>query len=102
MTHTATIAQTILQQIGGNSFAAMTGAKNFVAGSNMLQFDIGRGATNKANKVRITLDTSDTYNMEFFYLRGVVCKTCAGHTDGIYADQLQATFTRCTGLDTHL
>ena len=102
MTNTATIAQTILQQIGGNRFAAMTGAKNFVSGSNMLQFDIGRGAANKASKVRITLDTSDTYSMEFFYVRGVVCKTCAGHTKGIYADQLQEAFTRITGLDTHL
>lgn len=96
------IAQTILDQLGGNRFIAMTGAKNLVAGSNMLQFDIGRGAINKANKVRVTLQSSDTYMVEFFYLRGVNCRTIGSAINGVYADQLQNVFTKETGLDTHL
>lgn len=96
------IAKIIFEQLGANRFVAMTGAKNFCQGSNSLQFDIGRGATNKANKVRITLQTSDTYQIEFFYVRGVVCKTCGEAIRGVYADQLQSTFTAQTGLDTHL
>jgi hypothetical protein len=96
------IAQTILQQLGGNRFTIMTGAKNLVAGPNYLQFDIGRGAINKANKVRVTLDTNDTYLVEFFYLRGVNCKTCPGAARGIYADRLAPYFTEATGMDTHL
>lgn len=96
------IAHTILEQLGGNRFVAMTGAKNLVAGSNMLQFDIGRGATNKANKVRVTLQTSDTYRVEFFYLRGVVCRTIGEAIEGVYGDRLAALFTEQTGFDTRL
>lgn len=97
-----TTAQTILAQLGGNRFLAMTGAKCLVGGSNSLQFDIPRGAKNKANKVRITLDTTDTYLVEFFYLRGVVCRTVGEATRGIYGDRLAALFTEQTGFDTHL
>lgn len=97
-----TIAQTILAQLGCNRFLAMTGAKCMVAGSNSLQFDIPRGATNKANEVRVTLDTTDTYLVEFFYLRGVVCRTVGEATRGIYGDRLAAYFTEQTGFDTHL
>ena len=96
------IAQTILEQLGGNRFVAMTGARDLVAGSNSLQFSIGRGATNKANKVRVTLETSDTYMIEFWSLRGLNLKSCGRPVRSIYADRLQAVFTEQTGLDTHL
>ncbi len=97
-----TIAQTILAQLGGNRFVIMTGAKQLVDTGNGLQFSIGRGATNKANKVRVTLDTTDTYAVEFFYLRGLVCRTVGEATRGIYGDRLAAFFTEQTGFDTHL
>lgn len=95
------VATQILEQLGGNRFAAMTGAKQFVGGERSLQFSIGRGATNKANKVRVTLAADDTYTVEFFNLRGVNLKPC-GEVSGVYADRLQAVFTEATGLDTHL
>lgn len=91
----------ILAQLGGNKFIAMTGAKQLVAGSNSLQFSIGRGAINKANKVRILLTADDLYTVEFYNLRGVNLKEISRH-EGVYADQLQAVFTRQTGFDTHL
>jgi len=99
---TLEIANTIRQQLGGNRFAAMTGAKDFVGGSNSLQFSIGRGAINKANKVRVTLETSDTYMIEFWSIRGLNIRPCGEPLRGVYADQLQAAFTRATGFDTHL
>ena len=97
-----TIAQNILAQLGGNRFIAMTGAKNLCAGSNSLQFHIGRGAINKANVVRVTLETSDTYIVEFFSVRGVNVRTCGEADRMIYGDRLAALFTERTGLDTHL
>ena len=96
-----TIAAAIFAQMGGNKFVAMTGAKNFCQGSNSLQFDIGRGAKNKANKVRVTLQTSDTYTVEFFSLRNLNCKR-VGHFTDVYNNQLQTLFTAETGFDTHL
>lgn len=96
------VATQILEQLGGNRFVAMTGAKQFVGGERSLQFSIGRGATNKTNKVRVTLATDDTYTVEFFNLRGVNCKPCGEPVERVYADRLQAVFTEATGLDTHL
>ena len=50
-----TTAQIILAQLGGNRFLAMTGAKQLVDLGDGLQFSIGRGAKNKANKVVVRL-----------------------------------------------
>lgn len=95
------VSQIILQQLGGNKFIAMTGAKNFVGSDDYLMFSIGRGAKNSINKVKITLDSNDTYTVEFAKMRGInytVVKTVSG----IYFDQLQAVFKRNTGMDTRL
>lgn len=93
-----TTAKEILNQLGGNKFCAMTGAKNFVYGDSMLMFAIGKGAKGGINKVRVTLDPSDTYTVEFFKLRGVDCKQIAS-VDMVYADGLRAVFTSHTGFD---
>jgi hypothetical protein len=94
-------AKTILEQIGGNKFIAMTGAKNFVGGENFLQFSIGSGAKNKSNKVKITLTTADLYEIEFFNIRGINIKEISKH-EMIYADQLKTVFTEQTGFYTSL
>lgn len=95
-----TIAQTILAQLGGNRFLAMTGAKQLVDLGNGLQFAIGRGAKNKANKVVIRLE-GDVYRVTFYNIRGVNFKEC-GEFGTVYADRLAALFTEQTGFDTHL
>ena len=41
LTESQQVAKTILQQLGGNKFIAMTGAKNFGSSKNSLQFKIG-------------------------------------------------------------
>lgn len=91
------IAQTILAQMGGNKFRAMTGAKDFVALEDGLMFGIPRAKN--IRKVQIKLTADDLYNVSFFSLRGVECKVVS-EENGIYADQLQAAFTRATGLYT--
>lgn len=95
-----TIAQTILAQLGGNRFLTMTGAKQLVDLGNGLQFAIGRGASNKANKVIVTLD-GDLYAVRFVTIRGTTI-TERGTFDTIYGDRLAVLFTEQTGFDTHL
>lgn len=94
------VAQTILEQLGGNKFVAMTGAKQLVAGPDFLQFGIGRGARNKANKVRVTL-AGDLYRVDFYNIRGVNVRE-VGTVENVYADRLAGVFTEATGFDTRL
>ena len=95
-----TIAQTILAQLGGNRFLAMTGAKQLVALPTGLQFSFPRSAKNKANKVAIRL-AGDLYTVKVYSLRGVNV-TERGEFEMIYGDRLAALFTEQTGFDTHL
>jgi hypothetical protein len=97
MTHTT--AQTILNQLGGNKFIAMTGAKNFVGSDKELMFQLPTNQS-KGNKMRITLN-ADLYTVEVFKIRGVEVKTMASR-EMVYADQLRSVFTSITGLETSL
>lgn len=95
-----TIAATILSQLGGSRFTAMTGAKSFVAGTDCLTFRIGRNAS-KANMVKITLAGDDTYTVDFLNYRNFDVKAI-GTAACVYADQLRAVFTANTGMATSL
>lgn len=98
------IAQTILQQLGGRRFVTMTGAKDLLGNENSLLFRLPeRFALNGINKVRVTLDCMDTYTITFLKcnFRKHEFQIVAEHT-GIYFDQLQTLFTEVTGLDTSL
>lgn len=97
-----TIAQTILRQLGGNTFMMMTGAKQPTAGPSWLSFRMPSGfAKNGINFVRITLEPSDTYKVEFQRIRGLKITTVSTHED-IYNDQLCELFRRETGLETRM
>jgi len=99
----ATVADTILGQLGGNRFLAMTGAKNLMGLNNGLQFSLPANLTrDKSNKMRITL-LDDLYTVETYRLRnrGLDCRACSLRY-GVYADQLRDVFTAITGLDTSL
>jgi hypothetical protein len=95
-----TISKAILEQLGGNRFVAMTGAKNFVEGNNSLSFRIGRNSTS-CNHVEVIFDLgADLYNMifsRFSMAKGLEKKKEA---KGIYSSQLQELFTKATGRDT--
>lgn len=86
------VAQTILAQLGGNQFIVLTGAKNFVGGENFLQFRFGRG-----HGMRITLNGSDTYDIDHYVVRGMDVKDL-GRREGIYNDMLKDVFEEMTGL----
>ena len=91
------IAKTILQQLGGNKFIAMTGAKNLGFTDKGLQMQIGRNSKGVTHVI-IELDRGkDLYNIEFVQVRKFKRKTIK-KLKGIYADQLGEIFTRYTGL----
>lgn len=90
-------AQNILEQLGGNRFLAMTGAKNLVNTGVGLQFDAG------GKKLVITLDADDTYTVQAGKLNRKTFEFVYSHNlSDVYADELRATFTKITGLDTSL
>ena len=60
------IAKTILEQIGGRRFAAMTGSKDFIDMGNGLRMSLARNKTS-ANRLDIIYDAgADLYNMRFY------------------------------------
>lgn len=59
------IANTILDQLGGNKFLAMTGANHLLADGNTLRMTLPKN-NSRANRLYITLDPDDTYTMRFF------------------------------------
>ena len=98
----ANVAETILAQLGGNKFLVMTGSKNLLNGGNYLQFDLGRGAINKATKCRIEL-RDDVYQMTFYkWNRKALTADVVREHAHIYADDLRAVFERATGFYTSL
>lgn len=96
------VAETILQQLGGNKFRAMTGATGFCHGINektknpYVSFKVG---SRKANYVSIELTANDDYNMLFVYA-GMKVYRVVKEVEGVYADMLQNVFTQYTGLYT--
>lgn len=101
-TESTGIAQTILRQMGGRTLTIMTGARNFIDHGNALSFRLPSGfARNGINYVKITLDPSDTYTVEFSRIRGASVKEVSRHED-IYNDMLMDCFRRETGLETRM
>ena len=93
-------AQTILSQLGGSRFLAMTGAKNLVGDVSSLTMDVPASLTKgRANKVRITLEANDTYALELiqYQPRKLSCRTLNAAA-GVYADSLRTMFADLTGL----
>lgn len=97
-------AQIILEQLGGNKFVIMTGARNLMSDNdgNTLMMDLPVNES-KARKLRITLNVMDTYDMVFFMIQpGSLNMVIIAERKGVYDDMLQSIFTEVTGFDTHL
>ena len=93
------IANTTLQQLGGQRFIVMTGANNIThTHTGTLAFRIGSGAKNKINHVKIELAADDTYTVTFTTLRKYDWTEVA-KVEGVYADSLRRVFTEHTGFD---
>lgn len=94
-TTTSTISETILAQLGGSRFIAMTGAKNLGYTFNSLSCQIGKNAK-RVTHLRISLRSDDTYTVETFKLSGSI--QWSRGVDGVYADQLRQVVEAETGL----
>lgn len=103
MQNSKQVACTILQQLGGRVFLAFTGSHTLISYPNgcamYLRKNIG-----KVNRLKITLNGKDLYDVKFFYFRANY-KSDKGYSESnvqefndIYFDQLQALFTQVTGL----
>ncbi len=101
-----TVANTILEQLGGNRFLAMTGARNLAGDATSLSFRLpGNGfAKNGINYVKVTLEPSDTYTVVFKKIgRAPGFKvTEFDKVEDVYCDNLREVFERATGLATSL
>lgn len=98
------VAATILEQLGGNKFRAMTGAHSFMSdtngnGSLTFKYPHRKGFSHSA--VKITLNGSDLYDMEFIDMNRKMEFT-RKTIENVYDDQLQSVFTSETGLVTRL
>ena len=98
------VSTTILEQIGGRQFIAMTGSRDFVGGEDFLQFTVPRVKDgNKWNKVRIKLEPNDTYTVEFFDINFRTATTRSKKSvEGVLFPELRAVFTSNTGMETSL
>lgn len=88
------IAKTILSQLGGGRFVAMTGAKNFLDHDKGLSFRLPIG---KVNYIKIILNSLDLYDIEFGNVRGASYKK-VDSLENIYAEDLQEIISEKTGL----
>lgn len=105
-------ANTMLEQLGGGRFIAMTGARDFLAFSadeeqthlGGLQFRLPRDlAKDGINKVRITLLLSDTYKVEALVVKPRSHSfEVKGSLEGVYSDMLEEVFRDLTGLATRI
>ena len=84
---------------GGQRAVVMIGAKNIVQSQeeNFVAFKFMTGAANKANYIKITLNASDTYTVEFGYIRGMNY-TVRSSLEGLYAEDLKSYFEEQTKL----
>lgn len=101
-----TVAEAILEQLGGQRFIAMTGARNLMSddarGRGSLTMKLPSTITRAhITHARITLHGSDDYSLVALKARGVNC-VIESEMFGIHVENLQQAFTALTGLDTHL
>lgn len=96
-------ANITLCQLGGYQFLSMTGAMNFVSGVDSLTFDIPSAVKNNANRVRVRLNSDDTYTLTCFKVnhRKLTCAEIESRFN-IYCDELRGAFEDMTGLYTYL
>lgn len=98
-----TVADTILAQLGGNRFFAMTGARHVSFGERDVSFHLPRAAAKRINHIKVILAGDDTYTVEFRNVaRSTGMPTMIHTSTGIYNDMLRDVFTMHTGLFTSL
>lgn len=100
------IAKTILAQLGGNKFAAMTGARSFSSGNRSLGMRLPRTPKGCFTGLRIELTDMDDYRLVFLKQAGSFAKgdfrIVEHEVTGIYCENLADAFEDATGLRTKL
>ncbi len=95
------VAKTILEQLGGNKFRMMTGAKNLGGTENSLSMRIGRNSSN-SNYLKITLNMMDLYDVKFSKLTRKFEEKSVTEYNDVFCDSLVEVFERHTGMYTKL
>ena len=94
-------AKTLLQQLGGRRFMMMVGAKNLGRDNKGLHMKIGRNSKSISHVVINYNRGKDLYDMKFLRVRKGKVKV-VNKVLGVYADQLNNTFEKNTGLYTRM
>ena len=92
------VAQTILDQLGGRRFIAMTGATCIADGNTLI---VKFKGSSIANIMYVTLNSLDLYDVQIAKYRGMNVKVVS-ETSGAYSDMLRPIFEKTTGLRTSL
>ena len=101
MENNLTIAKTIIQQLGGNKFIAMTGARNIFADGQGVTMQIMKNKS-KAKYLTIQLNSLDLYDMQFKSIDKDFNLIIKAEKQNVYAEDLETIFTNITGLNTRL
>jgi len=94
------LANTILNQLGGNTFITMTGAKNLFGDRFCLSFRVMKNSSGITH-VQIRVNSVDLYDLIFYKMWGTKIKAVET-IDNVGVENLKAVFTDKTGLDTSL
>ena len=95
------VANEIYRQLGGNKFAVMTGAKNFIDIENGIRMKIGRNKTNH-NWMEVTVNSLDLYDVAFAKLTKLGERKSLKEYNNVYNDSLVELFETHTGMYTKL
>ena len=95
------VARIIWEQLGGNKFRMMTGAKTLLNLGDGVAMKLGRNSSN-SNYLKITLNSMDTYDMTFAKLTRMGELKSVKEYNNVYNDMLTDTFTSHTGMYTSL
>jgi hypothetical protein len=89
-----TTAATILKQLGGSKFIAMTGATCYSDGNTLVSKFKG---SKIANIMYVTLNSLDLYDVKICKYRALEVKTIV-EIENVYADMLKSIFENTTKL----
>lgn len=92
-----TVAQNILNQMGGRRVQVMVNGRDFVYDDNSVSFKFS--GSQKTNQVHVKLNGMDTYNVTFYKWKPQKLEhTKVKEVNGIYAEDLKPFFEDTTGL----
>lgn len=88
------VANQILNQLGGNKFIAMTGATCYSDGNTLVSKFKG---SKVANIMYVTLNENDLYDVQICKFKGLDVNVIS-ETLNVYAEMLKSIFEKETGL----